>query len=258
EPFDLGLAFGESRFSLAERLFEHRRLLSLLARLALRVHQNVVRFFLRLEQRLFLARLGVALRVPADAQRLLLGAADGFGRDAFAVGDPDGKDEDGADNRDGGNDEAGQCRQLAFSGVRPFEIRPASDPARRRATEADEKEGPALPCGEVDEPAKAGGTATKSRASGFLATEACTPRGVATHLGDTLAQTSLPPSRAKQGTQTLEGSRSEEHTSELQSHLNLVCRLLLEKKKKKINQIINTIINIYTKNLYKSDINKIR
>src|SRR5260370_27403180 len=29
------------------------------------------------------------------------------------------------------------------------------------------------------------------------------------------------------------GFRSEEHTSELQSHLNLVCRLLLEKKKKK-------------------------
>src|SRR5438477_11714955 len=40
--------------------------------------------------------------------------------------------------------------------------------------------------------------------------------------------------------------RSEEHTSELQSHVNLVCRLLLEKKKKKnrqnhmqINQYIN-------------------
>src|SRR5260370_26156053 len=32
------------------------------------------------------------------------------------------------------------------------------------------------------------------------------------------------------------GTRSEEHTSELQSHLNLVCRLLLEKKKsEKIN-----------------------
>src|SRR5690242_21610441 len=29
------------------------------------------------------------------------------------------------------------------------------------------------------------------------------------------------------------GVRSEEHTSELQSHVNLVCRLLLEKKKKK-------------------------
>src|SRR5467141_4217405 len=33
------------------------------------------------------------------------------------------------------------------------------------------------------------------------------------------------------------GPRSEEHTSELQSHLNLVCRLLLEKKKKKKNKI---------------------
>src|SRR5207237_9275053 len=29
------------------------------------------------------------------------------------------------------------------------------------------------------------------------------------------------------------GNRSEEHTSELQSHLNLVCRLLLEKKNRK-------------------------
>src|SRR4029077_5175649 len=28
----------------------------------------------------------------------------------------------------------------------------------------------------------------------------------------------------------MHGCRSEEHTSELQSHLNLVCRLLLEKK----------------------------
>src|SRR5207237_2288923 len=33
--------------------------------------------------------------------------------------------------------------------------------------------------------------------------------------------------------------RSEEHTSELQSHLNLVCRLLLEKKKKKKKRIIS-------------------
>src|SRR6266480_4569723 len=31
---------------------------------------------------------------------------------------------------------------------------------------------------------------------------------------------------------TLPASRSEEHTSELPSHVNLVCRLLLEKKKK--------------------------
>src|SRR5260370_11177138 len=33
--------------------------------------------------------------------------------------------------------------------------------------------------------------------------------------------------------------RSEEHTSELQSHLNLVCRLLLEKKKKAIRHILS-------------------
>src|SRR5438477_6910838 len=32
--------------------------------------------------------------------------------------------------------------------------------------------------------------------------------------------------------------RSEEHTSELQSHVNLVCRLLLEKKKKKTKKNI--------------------
>src|SRR5260370_26861689 len=31
--------------------------------------------------------------------------------------------------------------------------------------------------------------------------------------------------------------RSEEHTSELQSHLNLVCRLLLEKKKKMLTTL---------------------
>src|SRR5690242_21146791 len=38
-------------------------------------------------------------------------------------------------------------------------------------------------------------------------------------------------------------TRSEEHTSELQSHVNLVCRLLLEKKKKKVNK---SIIYYYT------------
>src|SRR5690348_17886985 len=34
-----------------------------------------------------------------------------------------------------------------------------------------------------------------------------------------------------------EHAKSEEHTSELQSPVHLVCRLLLEKKKKKIKQI---------------------
>src|SRR5438034_6812364 len=38
--------------------------------------------------------------------------------------------------------------------------------------------------------------------------------------------------------------RSEEHTSELQSHSDLVCRLLLEKKKKKKNQHTDTLDNI--------------
>src|SRR5436309_14820553 len=46
-----------------------------------------------------------------------------------------------------------------------------------------EREAPLCRVEEVDEPAKAGGTAQTSRALGFLATEACTPRGVATHLG---------------------------------------------------------------------------
>src|SRR2546426_6820252 len=38
------------------------------------------------------------------------------------------------------------------------------------------------------------------------------------------------------------GERSEEHTSELQSPCNLVCRLLLEKKKNKIVLILTTIL----------------
>src|SRR5690349_22615451 len=42
----------------------------------------------------------------------------------------------------------------------------------------------------------------------------------------------LPPARRP-------GERSEEHTSELQSRRDLVCRLLLEKKKKKINQTMS-------------------
>src|SRR2546429_6830299 len=36
-------------------------------------------------------------------------------------------------------------------------------------------------------------------------------------------------------------TRSEEHTSELQSRLHLVCRLLLEKKKKKKNDRIDLV-----------------
>src|SRR2546427_8306487 len=42
-----------------------------------------------------------------------------------------------------------------------------------------------------------------------------------------------PPARRAAGKP---GQRSEEHTSELQSQSNLVCRLLLEKKKNKLNK----------------------
>src|SRR5437667_7478301 len=42
---------------------------------------------------------------------------------------------------------------------------------------------------------------------------------------------------------TTRGDRSEEHTSELQSHHDLVCRLLLEKKKKKQKNTTHTNIN---------------
>src|SRR5580698_3262649 len=45
-------------------------------------------------------------------------------------------------------------------------------------------------------------------------------------------------------------SRSEEHTSELQSHVNLVCRLLLEKKKK-----IQYSFNMYKKKKQKKNNN---
>src|SRR5260370_9979098 len=48
----------------------------------------------------------------------------------------------------------------------------------------------------------------------------------------TIEETSMvEPFMVRQETQ-IAAPRSEEHTSELQSHLNLVCRLLLEKKKK--------------------------
>src|SRR5690606_41948460 len=42
--------------------------------------------------------------------------------------------------------------------------------------------------------------------------------------------------RLRMGARSFWPARSEEHTSELQSRENLVCRLLLEKKNKKINK----------------------
>src|SRR2546422_3641937 len=52
---------------------------------------------------------------------------------------------------------------------------------------------------------------------------------------------------ALHGTGVFETLRSEEHTSELQSRLHLVCRLLLEKKKKKTNTVKIVKINTHRK-----------
>src|SRR5687768_18168730 len=55
-------------------------------------------------------------------------------------------------------------------------------------------------------------------------------------LGRTSSSRCCPPRRSSDSSAPTESwwSRSEEHTSELQSRLHLVCRLLLEKKKYKI------------------------
>src|SRR3989475_3247238 len=80
------------------------------------------------------------------------------------------------------------------------------------------------------------GTPSASLSTGQPVASTCAPAGVPGHL-------SIPsgtPSRSESMGQPFEStaapagvSRSEEHTSELQSQSNLVCRLLLEKKKKK-------------------------
>src|SRR5260370_9869176 len=63
-----------------------------------------------------------------------------------------------------------------------------------------------------------------------------TPGELVEHRGDFTRpliqiRTGHPPSLDKRPGEVAAMLRSEEHTSELQSHLNLVCRLLLEKKK---------------------------
>ncbi len=56
-------------FAAVQRLLERLRLLALLARLPLGLREELVRLFLGLEQRLFLAGFGVALGVLDDAER---------------------------------------------------------------------------------------------------------------------------------------------------------------------------------------------
>src|SRR5260370_27786893 len=59
-------------------------------------------------------------------------------------------------------------------------------------------------------------------------------RGARIHMSSRHAEIGIErlPKHGFDDIRTVLGKRSEEHTSELQSHLNLVCRLLLEKKKK--------------------------
>src|SRR6267142_6996234 len=57
-------------------------------------------------------------------------------------------------------------------------------------------------------------------------------------------QGSTPPGSPAAQAHATPAPRSEEHTSELQSHVNLVCRLLLEKKNKKTKHCVR--LNIKT------------
>src|SRR5260370_11771629 len=81
------------------------------------------------------------------------------------------------------------------------------------------------------------------RAKSSSSMRCCVPMRVALSLPERIQRRTVSGSRlvrrAASGTVSIvatyyNNSRSEEHTSELQSHLNLVCRLLLEKKKKHI------------------------
>src|SRR2546425_9605068 len=58
------------------------------------------------------------------------------------------------------------------------------------------------------------------------------------------AEVRLPGAEARRGLRSLEEDRSEEHTSELQSLAYLVCRLLLEKKKKNVSKRTDSNVTI--------------
>src|SRR5260370_13341393 len=57
-------------------------------------------------------------------------------------------------------------------------------------------------------------------------------RSLLAHLRNSGHRERLCDGKVVEGGELIPQLRSEEHTSELQSHLNLVCRLLLEKKKR--------------------------
>src|SRR5260370_24185704 len=53
--------------------------------------------------------------------------------------------------------------------------------------------------------------------------------------------------KSEERTCVMQKTRSEEHTSELQSHLNLVCRLLLEKKKNKCRDEMSSMRAVHAR-----------
>src|SRR2546425_5516253 len=68
---------------------------------------------------------------------------------------------------------------------------------------------------------------------------------------------SKPPSEALRHSKSTFSVRSEEHTSELQSLAYLVCRLLLEKKKKKKYKLLITLIKSITCDLYNINLHSV-
>src|SRR5687768_17845083 len=76
-------------------------------------------------------------------------------------------------------------------------------------------------------------TLFRSKVAAFAALIAI---GLFGDLREPLVETTVQATRAPSGLWLAFGARSEEHTSELQSRLHLVCRLLLEKKKLDINR----------------------
>ena len=200
----------DRRFAPRQRLLERRRLLAVLARLALGLHQDVVRLLLGLEQRFFLAGFGVALGVLDDAQRPVLRRGRSVSaairlRLATQTANIAAATTTVTTAGTMTFAKSGNTRDVLS---RRRDQTPAAEPragelATKRLGGSARAKGPALPCGEVDEPAKAGGTAQKA------ALQASSLQRHAHHAASRLTwvnigSTSHPPSRAKQGTQTLE------------------------------------------------------
>src|SRR5688572_31305310 len=147
--------------------------------------------------------------------------------------------------------------QLLIWGATASSTWPSPPPRRDRGTtsrctcraavgERDDSTGPGAdrpggPCGhDVEGPVRA--AATRRSARGADAAR----RGA---LGDQAAPARLRPLLGAGAVARLRGPlrRSEEHTSELQSQSNLVCRLLLEKKKHTSQSLFPRLASVYIK-----------